>query len=313
MISIVIPVYQSEAGLDRLLLELSALYKALPQAMEVVFVVDGSRDRSLEILQHKLPASPFRWQLISLSRNFGAWSAISAGMNRAKGAYCAVMAADLQEPPELIIRFLEVLAAGRADIVIGRRDGRSDPWFSKLCSGLYWAAYRRFVVKDIPPGGMDVFAVTREVRDVLAGLHEASSYFIALLFWVGFRREFVEYSRALRLDGKSAWSFSKKLRLAVNGIFNFSDLPLQLLTFFGGLGMSVSFIWGAVVLAAKFLGKVPVPGYTAIILAIGFFGGLTSMGLGILGQYVWLVLQNVRNRPNYIIASSEEGGDGTTL
>jgi glycosyltransferase involved in cell wall biosynthesis len=306
VISIVIPVYKNQDSLDRLLSELSALNASMPEPLEVVFVVDGSTDRSLAILQGKLPGCPFQWQLISLSRNFGAWSALSAGMARARGDYVAAMAADLQEPPELMIRFLEVLAAGRADIVIGRRDRRSDPWFSLMCSRLYWAAYRTFVVKDIPPGGVDVFAITREVRDVLVAFNEASTSLVALLFWIGFRREFVEYARAPRLEGKSAWTFGKKLRLAVNMVFNFSDLPLQLLLFVGGFGMVASLIWGVVVLAARILGLISVPGYTALIVAIGFFGGLTSMGLGIIGQYLWLVLQNVRNRPNYIIASIDE-------
>lgn len=313
MLSVVIPVYRSEGGLLRLLEALANVSMELPAELEVVFVVDGSPDNSLAVLRERLVGCPFRWQLASLSRNFGAWQAIAAGLRLAEGDYIAVMAADLQEPPELMMRFHEVLSSGRADVVIGRRDARDDPWFSALCSAIYWSLYRRYVVADIPPGGMDVFAVTREVRDIIARLEEASTSLVALIFWIGFRREFVDYSRAKRLEGRSAWTFAKKVRLAVDSVFNFSDLPLRLLLMVGGLGAAVSFVWGSIVLVARLLGVITVPGYAAVVVAIGFFGGLTTMGLGILGQYLWLVLQNVRRRPNYIIASRSRGGGEPTL
>lgn len=305
MISVVVPVYQEEKGIDRLLEELSALNERLPMPMEVVFVVDGGTDRSLELLRSSAPGAPFRWQLLSLSRNFGAWSAISAGLQYGRGDYFAMVAADLQEPPDLVVRFAEVLMSGRADIAIGRRESRSDPWLSRLFSRGFWSVYRRFVVKDIPPGGADVFAVTKPVRDILIGFRESSTSLVALLFWVGFRREFVPYSRAPRRKGKSGWTFPKKLRLAINSVLNFSDLPLQLLLFSGILGMVAAVSFGAVVFVLRLLGMIGLPGYSALIVAITFFGGLTSMGLGIVGQYLWLVLQNVRGRPNFIVATAE--------
>ncbi|MBV9647698.1 MAG: glycosyltransferase family 2 protein [Candidatus Eremiobacteraeota bacterium] len=303
--SIVIPVYETEESLDRLLRELAALSPRMPVTMEAVFVVDGSTDRSLEILRTRLPQAPYPWQLLSLSRNFGSWAAATAGLQQGRGDYFATLAADLQEPPDLMIRFAETLASGRADIVIAHRQSRSDPWLTRISSNIFWAAYRRLVVKDIPPGGADVFAVTREVRDVLINFRESSTSLLALLFWIGFRRSFVSYVRAPRLEGKSAWTLPKKLRLAANSVLNFSDLPLQLLLFMGGLGMGTAVVYGTIVLLAKLLGRVDVPGYAALIVAITFFGGLTSMGLGIIGQYLWLVLQNVRHRPNYIIAENK--------
>ena len=163
MNSLVIPVYRNEANLDRLLAELVKLDAALAGEFEVVFVVDGSPDRCLQILREKLPSLPLRTRLISLSRNFGSFAAIAAGLDRARGSNLAVMAADLQEPPELILRFFEVLAAGRADIVFGVRGGRSDPWLSEIASNLFWFLYRKLVIKDIPRGGVDIFGCTREV------------------------------------------------------------------------------------------------------------------------------------------------------
>ena len=145
----------------------------------------------------------------------------------------AVMAADLQEPPELILQFFEALGAGRADIVFGVRGGRSDPWLSELASNLFWFIYRKLVIKDMPPGGVDIFGCTREVRDHLVRLQGIDTNLIALLFWLGYRREYIVYERRRRLEGKSAWTFGKKLRYCLNSIFNFTDLPIQLLLYAG--------------------------------------------------------------------------------
>src|ERR1035437_10026919 len=135
MNSLVIPVYRNEANLDRLLAELVKLAGRLPE-LEVVFVVDGSPDRCLQILRERLPALPLRTQLLSLSRNFGSFAAIAAGLERARGVNLAVMAADLQDPPELALQFFEILGAGRADIVFGVRGRRSDPWHSEIASNI---------------------------------------------------------------------------------------------------------------------------------------------------------------------------------
>jgi polyisoprenyl-phosphate glycosyltransferase len=309
MISVIVPVYQEEKNIDRLLHELTRLNDRVAMPMETVFVVDGGTDRSLDVLRAQAPSFPFRWQIVSLSRNFGAWSAISAGLQYGRGDYFAVMAADLQEPPDLVVRFAEVLSSGRADIAIGRRERRSDPWLSRVFSKVFWSTYRRFVLRDIPPGGADVFAVTKPVRNILVNFRESSTSLVALLFWVGFRREFVPYSRAPRLKGKSAWTFAKKMRLAINSILNFSDLPLQVLLLIGALGMIAAVSFGSVVFVLRLLGRIDLPGYSALIVAIMFFGGLTSVGLGIVGQYLWLVLQNVRGRPNFIVATAESSLD----
>jgi glycosyltransferase involved in cell wall biosynthesis len=307
MNSLVIPVYRNEANLDRLLAELVTLTGSLPD-LEVVFVVDGSPDRCLQILRERLPALPLRTQLLSLSRNFGSFAAIAAGLERARGANMAVMAADLQEPPELIRQFFEVLDAGRADIVFGVRGGRSDPWLSELASNIFWFLYRKLVIKDLPRGGVDVFGCTREVRDHLLQLQGVDSNLIALLFWLGYRREYIVYERQRRIEGKSAWTFGRKLRYCLNSIFNFTDLPIQLLLYAGSIALLLAVSASILVIVAKLRGDIPVPGYTPIVLATLFFGALTSLGFGIVGQYLWLALQIGRRRPHYIVRSAEEHG-----
>jgi glycosyltransferase involved in cell wall biosynthesis len=308
MNSLVIPVYRNEANLDRLLAELEKLNSILAGDFEVVFVVDGSPDRCLPLLREKLPGLPLRTRLLSLSRNFGSFAAIAAGLESARGRNLAVMAADLQEPPELVLKFFEVLNTGRADIVFGVRGGRSDPWLSEIASNLFWFLYRKLVIKDMPRGGVDVFACTRDVRDRLLQLQGVDSNLVALLFWLGYRREYIVYERRRRLEGKSAWTLRKKLRYCLNSIFNFTDLPIQLLLWAGALALLLAVSASILVIVAKLRGDIQVPGYTPIVLATLFFGALTSLGFGIVGQYLWLGLQVGRRRPNYIVSSVEDHG-----
>ena len=304
--SLIIPVYKNEANLDRLLPEVVKLGGRVPGEFEAIFVVDGSPDRCLEILRERLPSLPLRTKLLSLSRNFGSFAAVAAGMEKAWGDCIAVMAADLQEPPELALQFFEALGSGRTDIDFGVRGGRSDPWPSEMASSLFWYFYRKFVIKDMPPGGVDVFGCTRQVRDQLLPLQGVNTNIIALLFWLGYRREYIVYERRERLEGKSAWTLGKKLRYAMDSIFNFTDLPIRLLLYAGSIAMVLAVVFAGLVLTAKLQGNIPVPGYAPIVLAITFFGALTSLGFGIVGQYLWLGLQVSRRRPNYVIRSVEE-------
>ena len=304
MLSLVIPVYNNEENLPRLFRELEQFAARLADDLEIVFVVDGSPDASLRLLQETLPSWPVRTQLIELSRNFGSFAAITAGLRAARGDYLAALAADLQEPPSLILEFHRVLAAGAADIVLGHRTGRDDPFWSQMLSQSFWRLYRRFVVKDMPKGGIDVFACTREVRDHLVDLKEANTNLIALLFWLGFRRAFVPYERQPRLEGRSAWTFGRKLRYALDSIFSFTDLPIRALLILGAVGTTFAAVAGVTVFVFWSLGRVPVLGYTPLMLVITFFGGLTALGLGIVGQYQWLSLQNSRNRPTFIVKSA---------
>jgi glycosyltransferase involved in cell wall biosynthesis len=306
MLSIVIPVYKNEESLDRLLPALERVTAACLEPVEVVLVVDGSPDRCTEILRERLPHAAFASRLVMLSRNFGSFNAIRAGLDVGQGDTFAVLAADLQEPPELALRFHEILSNGDVDIAFGVRASRSDPWASEAASRLFWAIYRRLVLPELPPGGVDMFGCTRAVRDRLVELREPNSNLIALLFWLGFRRAYVPYERQPRREGTSAWTLGKKLRYCFDSVFNFTDLPIRLLLGVGVVGTLTAVVYAIVLLTARLTGRVEVPGYTAIALAVTFFGSITSLGLGILGQYLWLVLQNTRGRPGYLIERVEE-------
>ena len=309
MLSLVIPVYKNEASLPLLLRELDAVADRVVGGLEVVFVVDGSPDESLQRLRVQLPPWRVPTQLVELSRNFGSFSAIAAGLKQGRGDYFAVIAADLQEPPELAVQFHQAMLAGDADIVFGYRSHRADPLLSRLLSRGFWSFYRRFIVPDMPRGGVDVFGCTRPVRDRLLELKEVNTSLVALLLWLGFRRAFVPYERRVRQEGRSGWTFGRKVRYALDSVFSFTDLPIKILLVLGSTATAFAVIAALTVFAAWTMGLVPVLGYVPLMLAVTSFGGLTALGLGIIGQYLWLALQNARNRPGFIVRSVENFND----
>ncbi len=305
MISLVVPVYRNAENIPSLLAALAELNGRMSGELEVDFVVDGSPDDSFLLLERALPTAGFRSKLVLLSRNFGSFSAIRAGLALGEGDYFAVMAADLQEPPELIIEFVERMTRGGAEVVVGRREGRDDPFSSRMMSTVFWWLYRRLIQPQVPKGGVDVFGCNRCVRDRILLLGEQHSSLVGLLFWVGFRREEVSYRRRARSVGKSSWTIKKKLRYLSDSIFSFTDLPIRLLTAVGFFGFLITVAFGAVVLFAKMSDAIAVPGYAATVLLVMFFGTLNCFGLGIVGGYVWRAFENTKARPTFIVSSHQ--------
>ncbi|MDQ6997972.1 MAG: glycosyltransferase family 2 protein [Mariprofundus sp.] len=294
--SLIIPVYKNEENIPALLVALGNLNQKI-ENFEVVFVVDGSPDHSYAMLLEQLSSQPYMSQLILLSRNFGSFAAIRRGLEVARGELFAVMAADLQEPPELIVEFFALLAEGQHDVAVGVRAKRDDPSLTKLLSKLFWTFYRRLVISDVPDGGVDVFACNDKVRSSLLMLEESNSSLIGQLFWVGFRRGFVKYERQKRELGQSAWNFSRKLRYMLDSVFAFSDLPILMFLWVGGFGIVISFLVSLVVTISWMLSLITVPGYAPIILSIYFIGSLLILGQGIIGSYVWRCNENTKKRP----------------
>lgn len=295
--SLIIPVYKNEENISDLLAALSTLQQSLKASLEVVFVVDGSPDKSYLLLASALQSVPFPSQLLALSRNFGSFAAIRQGMVAARGRCCAVMAADLQEPPELVASFVEILGTDEADVVFGTRSGRSDGLISGFLSDLFWGTYRRLVIPDIPKGGVDIFACNQLVRKAVLQIEEPNSSLVAQLFWVGYRRKFVPYARRRREKGTSAWKLGRKFRYMLDSIFSFSDFPVFILLWGGGIGVAVSIIVGVVTIAARMLGLIQVPGYSTIILLQLFFSSLLLLTQGIIASYLWRAFENTKRRP----------------
>ena len=298
--SLIIPVYRNEETLDALLVALQALAGALDNRLEVVFVVDGSPDRSHPILQERLPAAGFPSQLISLSRNFGSFAAIRMGLEAGRGPFFAVLAADLQEPPELIVSFFRALESEPVDITIGTRESRGDPLMQSLSADLFWKLYRRFVQPEVPVGGVDVFGCNRRVRDALLRMRESNSTLIGLLFWLGFRRKQIPYARRPRVAGRSAWTFRRKLRYLMDSSFALTDLPITLIMAIGLVGSIGSVLLSIVVFVAWLVGAITVPGYTPVILVLLTSFTSTMLALGVMGGYVWRTFENTKGRPLYL-------------
>ena len=302
--STVIPVYKNEESIPRLINELNKISDSLGVSYEVVFVVDGSPDRSFEILSELLKTARFSSQLVLHSRNFGSFAAIRTGLIHARGQYFGVMAADLQEPPALMFDFFKALEREDADVVIGTRDSRADPLSSRLASTIFWGLYKRLVVHDMPDGGVDVFGCNIKFRDELLKLNESRSSLVALIFWLGFKRKSISYSRLQRIEGKSSWTFRKKFDYMMDSIFAFTDYPIRLLTKIGLLGSIFSLFLGIIIFFANLLGFINVPGYTAIMLVVLFLGMLNLLGLGLVGTYAWRGYENTKQRPLSIVSFS---------
>lgn len=302
MNSLIIPLYKNEENIPSLIVALKDLNLKISD-LEVIFVVDGSPDSSADLLNAILPSSGLKAILVLLSRNFGSFAAIRAGLSVANGKYFAVIAADQQEPPELIIDFFKILNVEKFDVVIGTRDSRSDPLLSKLSSKLFWKIYAKFIMPEIPIGGVDVFGCNNIFRTELLKLDESHSSLVALLFWMGFKRKIIPYQRLVREFGKSAWTFKKKVEYFKDSIFAFTDAPIKVLTTVGLIGIVFSFFMSIIILLGKVTGWVSVPGYSATVLTIIFFGALNIFGLGIVGTYAWRAYENTKQRPSSIIMS----------
>ncbi len=309
LLVVVVPVYDNAGSLPQLLLELAGVAAQAESQFSVqvraVFVVDGSPDDSLAVLRRSLPGVRLESTLIEHSRNFGSFAAIRTGLAATPADWYCTLAADLQEPPDLVLDFLRALVEG-TDVAVGTRVSRADAAGTRWTSGLFWRVYRRLVNREIPRGGVDTFGCTREVRDELVALSEANSSLVAQLYWIGFRRVEVPYTRLRRPHGRSAWSFRRRVRYLLDSVFAFTDLPISLLLAVGGFGILAATVLGVVTFVARVFGGITVPGYAALALIITFFGALNLFGLGLVGQYAWRGFENTKGRPGAITRSREE-------
>lgn len=306
MYSVVIPVYGNELTLGTVISRLSEVAGRLDGPMEAVFVIDGSPDGSLLLLRRLLPEAKIPSQVVVHSRNFGSFPAIRTGLSVARGRYIGVMAADLQEPPELMEAFFERLRSGEVDVTVGRRESRADPALSSVASRTFWWLYRRTINRSIPRGGVDVFGCTREVATELLRLGESHSSLVGLLFWIGFRREEVPYQRVARGSGSSGWTLHKRVRYLLDSVFSFTDIPISLLSTVGLVGGLLTTVAAIVVFFGWATGRILNPGYTPLMLVMLFSTFTLLSGLGIVGSYVWRTFENSKGRPVSIPMTAEE-------
>jgi polyisoprenyl-phosphate glycosyltransferase len=300
-LSVAIPVHNEESVLPELLQRLRSTLDKLPGGPhELVFVDDGSTDRTFEMLAAAARQDP-RILALSLSRNFGHQVAITAALDQVTGDATVVMDGDLQDVPEEIPRFVERWGEG-FDVVYAKRVRRKEPWVLRLC---YYVFYRMMAgLSDIrlPLDSGDFGLISRRVVEQLRRMPEHHRYLRGLRSWVGFRQTGLEVERAERHSGKSKYSLTRLLKLAFDGIFAFSIVPIRVASLFGAFVIVLSFLYALYALYAKlFLHQSP-QGFTALIVAVTFLSGIVIFFLGVIGEYVGRIYEEIKARPHYLIA-----------
>lgn len=305
LMTVVVPVYRNQETLHELVRRLEEVSDRFDDRFEAIFVIDGSPDESGAVLRGLLNDSTLRSRLIWHSRNFGSFAAIRTGLSLASGQYIGVMAADLQEPARLLIDFYEALSSQEYDVALGIRRTREDRGAGEFIARSFWWIYRRWVQLEMPRGGVDVFACTRQVRDSLEALRESNSSLVGLLVWLGYRRVDVPYDRVSRKVGASGWTLRKKTRYLFDSMYSFTDLPINLLLAIGVTGVLLSLLGVVVVVSAWAFVGIRVAGYTPLMLTLLVVGSMTLFGLGVVGSYVWRTYENSKQRPGAVPMLSE--------
>ena len=302
-VSVAIPVFNEEAVVDELLRRLGSILDTLPGGPhEIVVVDDGSSDRTAEILRRRAVDEP-RLVVVELSRNFGHQIAMSAALANTSGDAVVMMDGDLQDAPEAIPRFLEEHAQG-FDVVYARRVGRKEGWQRRLAYFLFYRLIRLLSRLSLPLDSGDFCLISRRVADHMSRLPERHRYLRGLRGWVGFRQTSVDVERQARAAGTPKYTLSKLLRLAFDGIFSFSVLPLRAATLIGFLAMSASGLFVIYAIYARFFldsSALAFTGFTALLVAVVFLFGVQFLMLGILGEYVGRIYEETKDRPHYIV------------
>lgn len=299
-VSVAIPVFNEEAVVGELLRRVGTVLDELPGGPhEIVIVDDGSSDRTAGTLR-RLAADEERLVVIELSRNFGHQAAMSAALAHTAGDVVVMMDGDLQDAPEAIPRFLDEYARGH-DVVYARRVGRKEGWPRRLAYFAFYRLIRLLSRLSLPLDSGDFCLVSRRVARHMSRMPERHRYLRGLRSWVGFRQTAVDVERQARVAGTSRYTLSKLLRLAFDGIFSFSVLPLRAATLVGFLAMSASGLFALYAVYERlFLGRSP-QGFTALLVAIVFLFGVQFLMFGILGEYVGRIYEETKARPHFVV------------
>jgi len=308
-ISVIVPCFNEEAVLPKLFERMSAVASSWGTDYEIICVDDGSRDRTWELLKTQNQKDS-RWRCLSFARNFGHQTAVSAGLYHATGDAVIIIDADLQDPPEEITRMLAKWREGH-DVVFAVRKKRKDPLVKRV---LAWGFYRllaKLTPFPIPTEAGDFCLLDKKVVAVMNALPERSRYLRGLRTWCGFKQTAIEFERGERAAGVPQYTFKKSLKLAMDGLFSFSAMPLRLATYLGLWVSGFAFLGAVFTLVQKLfaeqfakIGLAPGAGFPTIVISILFLGGVQLICLGILGEYIGRIYEEVKGRPLWIIRDS---------
>lgn len=275
---------------------------------ELIFVDDGSKDQTLAELK-RIQKQDSRIKIVKLSRNFGEFRAIVAGLSQATGDAIAVMSADLQDPPSLIPTMLKEWEKGEK-VVIAARSGRKESWLKNFLANTYYKFVRKLVISDYPKQGFDFFVIDKSVAELLVNMQEKNSSIYVQLIWTGFKPKVIEYVRQDREEGKSMWTYKKRFDLFIDTFIVFSNKPIRWISSFGFLMSFIGFLAACYFICDKIFRGTDVAGWTSVICTILILAGVQLIMLGIIGEYMWRNLDESRKRPLYIIDEViESSGD----
>ncbi|HEU5047686.1 MAG TPA: glycosyltransferase family 2 protein [Rickettsiales bacterium] len=300
-LSIVIPVYFNAESLPVLferLKDIELRITTLEMALELIFVDDGSGDNSLAVLLDIKQSRPAT-KVIKLTRNFGAVHASKCGLQHATGDCFMILAADLQDPPELIMEMVQKWQAG-SKFTICVRNSREDPAASKLFAVIYYWLLHKLVISDYPSGGYDMALIDKRLIPHLQNSSK-NLYTPLLAYWLGYKPEVIYYRRAKREHGKSRWTFTKKFKAFLDVMLGFSVTPIRLISCIGAIISACSFAYGINIVIHALLGDIYVPGFASIAALITFLLGLIILMLGMMGEYLWRVFDELNKRPEVVI------------
>jgi dolichol-phosphate mannosyltransferase len=304
--SFVIPVYNEEKTILELYRRVVGVMERLDGAVELILVNDGSRDRSLQLMRDLHQKDP-RICYLSLARNFGHQIAVTAGLNFVRGQVIVILDSDLQDPPEIIPDMIEKWRQGYQVVYAQRTQRRKESWFKRFTAYFFYRLLKQLADVEIPTDTGDFCLLDRQVVDVLNSMPERNRYIRGLRSWVGFRQTAIRFERDPRFAGEVKYTFSKSLALAVNGLVSFSKVPLRISTYVGLLAAVAAILMAFTVLYWRiFVPNSPLTGFTIILVAIFFLGAVQLVSIGILGEYVGRIYEEVKGRPLYTLA--EMGG-----
>jgi dolichol-phosphate mannosyltransferase len=304
--SLVIPVYNEENTLPELYRRISELMERLDDQAELILVNDGSKDRSLQLLRDLHERDP-RVCYLSLARNFGHQIAVTAGLNYVRGEVIVILDADLQDPPELIPDMVEKWRQGYHVVYAKRTQRQKESWFKRFTAYVFYRLLKQLADVDIPTDTGDFCLMDRQVVDVLNSMPERDRYIRGMRSWIGFQQTAVYFERHPRFAGEVKYTFSKSLSLAINGLVSFSKVPLRISTYVGLLAAVAAIFMGLLVIYWRiFVPQSPLTGFTIILVAIFFLGAVQLVSIGILGEYIGRIYEEVKGRPLYTL--SEVGG-----
>jgi dolichol-phosphate mannosyltransferase len=301
-LSIVIPVYNEEMNIGKLNARIGSVMAGMNVPYEIVYVNDGSIDDSLTILK-LLAAADNHIRYIDFSRNFGHQVAISAGMEHACGEYIVIMDGDGQDPPELIPELYQKALTGFEVVYAKRKRREGENFLKKFTAKMFYRFLARITSIEIPVDTGDFRIIHRKIQQLLKKMPEKHKFIRGQISWLGFNQTFIEYDREERMGGNTKFTYRKMLRFALDGISGFSNWPLKIATVGGFFVSGVSFLLILYTLYQKYFGFT-VAGWASVNISILFIGGIQLIGIGILGEYLGRVSENVKNRPHYIIRDS---------